>query len=332
MRVAVVGLAGVGRVHVDRWSRSDKANLVAVCDIQPEIAQDTADRMGVASYLSVHNLLDSARPDAISVCTPPKSHLPIASAAARRGVHVLVEKPMASSVADCRAIIDACAENGVTLLVGHKKRFVPTIVRLKSLTEGELGRIRFMLHRYPHPWLSDKDWFWQEDDGGGPILENAVHAADTLGFLMGDVERVFAEGDSFFAESRAPQINCAAWTLRFVDGGIATVGSGMVSMPAFSFEDFYAATDAGIAEISGSFDNPNRLRWGIRSAPSNATDEVLDADPFALEIDHFIESIRSKTTPIADGVAGMKAVAICRAVKLSAVRREPVTIAEMLAV
>ncbi|MBC8459211.1 MAG: Gfo/Idh/MocA family oxidoreductase [Deltaproteobacteria bacterium] len=193
------------------------------------------------AYTSAEEMMDSEELDAVSLCTPPKTHYPLTKLAAERGIHVLCEKPMASSVEDCRKMIDVCEKNNVTLMIGHKKRFVPPLVRLKELTEGEFGQINYMIHRYPHPGMSNKDWFWAEDDGGGPILENAVHAADILGYLMGDVERVYAEGDTFFAKERKPQIDCAVYTLRFSSGAIATVGAGMVSMGSFSFEDFRLA-------------------------------------------------------------------------------------------
>jgi len=213
------------------------------------------------------------------------------------------------------------------LMVGHKKRFVPVLVRLKELAEGELGTIRYMLHRYPHPGMSNKDWFWQEDDGGGPILENAVHAADTLGFLMGDVERVYAEGGTFFAPHRKPQIDCAVYTLRFKNGSVATVGAGMVSMQGFNFEDYYIANENGVAEVSGRFDSAEVLRYALRSDPKNVHEEKYpDADAFTAEIQHFIECSKTGAEPRASGEAGKKAIAICRAVKKSHEIGEPVEV------
>jgi predicted dehydrogenase len=330
MRVVAIGLAGVGRKHVETWKRIADVELVGVCDVIADVATDVGSRAGVPAYTNVETMFNAVRPNAVSLGTPPKTHLALTRFAAERGAHVFCEKPMASSVADCRAMIETCAERGVTLMIGHKKRFVPTIVRLKELTEGDLGSIEYLIHRYPHPGMSERDWFWAEDDGGGPLLENAVHAADTLGYLMGDVERVFAEGGVFFARKRAPQLNCAVYTLRFVSGSIATVGAGMVSTPAFNFEDFYAVSENGVAEVSGGFDNPNHLRYGYRATPRDAVEETLDADPFLLEMEHFVACARANRVPRADGDAGMKAVAVCRAVKLSAQRVEPVYVSELL--
>ena len=330
MKIAVIGLAGVGRAHINRWKAIEDAELSAVCDIVPEIAQEAGRKNNLSAYTSAEEMMDSEELDAVSFCTPPKTHYPLTKLAAERGIHVLCEKPMASSVEDCRKMIDVCEKNNVTLMIGHKKRFVPPLVRLKELTEGEFGQINYMIHRYPHPGMSNKDWFWAEDDGGGPILENAVHAADILGYLMGDVERVYAEGDTFFAKERKPQIDCAVYTLRFSSGAIATVGAGMVSMGSFSFEDFYAANENGVAEVSGPFDNANLLKYAFRKSPKDLKEKRYeDVDAFRSEMEHFLSCIRTGDVPRANGEAGMKAVAICRAVKLSAEKNEPVEISEL---
>ncbi|MBD3182887.1 hypothetical protein GF312_11390 [Candidatus Poribacteria bacterium] len=327
MRIAVIGLAGVGRIHVEKVNSMKETELTSVCDIIPEIAIKTGEKFGVKAYKSAEEMLDKGKPEGVILATPPKSHYPITKMSAERGIHVLAEKPMASNVEDCQRMIQVCKENGVTLMVGHKKRFVPVLVRMKKLIDGEFGQIQYMIHRYPHPWLSDKDWFWREDDGGGPILENAVHATDILGFLMGDIERVSAEGGTFFAPHRKPQIDCAVYTLKFRSGAIATVGAGMVSMPAFNFEDFYMANENGVAEISGQFDSVENLRYSFRSKPDEINEEKYpDADAFANEIRHFMECSETGKKPVASGEAGMKAVAICRAVKKSAESGKPVYI------
>ena len=327
MRVAVIGLAGVGRAHVDRWAENPNAELVSVCDINRQIADEFASEYEVKGYTSTEEMLDTEDLTAISICTPPKVHLALTRLAAAGGIHVLCEKPMASTVSDCQEMINVCRSAGVVLQIGHKKRFIPPLLRLKELTEGDFGPIQYMVHRYPHPGMSNKDWFWAEDDGGGPILENAVHAADILGFLMGDVERVYAEGGTFFAPHRKPQIDCAMFPLRFKSGAIGVVNAGMVSMGSFSFEDFYVANANGVAEVIGRFDSAETLRYSFRDDSETLEEENYpNFDSFRAEIEHFIECIQTGSEPRASGEAGMKAVAICRAVKRSAEIGEPVVL------
>ncbi len=327
MKLAVIGLAGVGGVHVQKVSSMENAELVCVCDVVQGIADDFSKRYNVKAYYDAEKMIAEEKLDGVILATPPKSHFPLTKMSAEKGIHVLAEKPMANYVDSCQKMIDVCKANNVTLMVGHKKRFVPALLKLKELSEGELGAIKYMIHRYPHPWMSPKDWFWAEDDGGGPLLENAVHAADILGFLMGDVDTVYAEGDSFFAEQRKPQLNCAVYTFRFKSGAIATVGAGMVSIPALNFEDFYVATDNGVAEVSGSFDSADKIKFAFRSEPNKLHEESYPGfDSFKAEIEHFIECAKSGKEPVASGEAGKKAVAICRAVKKSAEIGEPVKV------
>jgi predicted dehydrogenase len=315
LRVAVVGLAGIGRVHVRLLSSREDAELVGVCDLSPaalEAAETTAPRFG-----DYARLLEEARPEAVLLATPPAAHLSLTRQAAERGIHVFAEKPMAETVASAQGMIDACAAAGVTLMIGHKKRYVPALARLKSLLEGELGPARFVIHRYAHPGRSEKDWFWREADGGGPLRENAVHAADLLRWLCGEVERVEGEGDFLTFEDRAPQLNCAVLTLRFRSGAIGTLAAGMVGSPPFLEEDFWVATEAGVAEVRGPFDNPNSLRWCLRSDRKERV-ESFEGDPFSLELDEFLDCVRTGRTPLTNGQEGMGSLELCERWKTAA--------------
>ena len=323
MRVGVIGLAGVGRTHINKWS--EIAELVRVCDLDSTVLAQVTKSCQINGYTNAEQMLDQEDLQAISVCTPPKSHLSITRQAADRGIHVLCEKPMASTVGDCQAMIDICSRQSVVLQIGHKKRFLPAIQRLKEISEGDFGPIQYMVHRYPHPGTSSRDWFWAEDDGGGPILENAVHAADILGFLMGDVTRVYAEGGNLLATGHRSQIDCAVYTLRFASGAIGVVNAGMVSTSQFNFEDYYAATSAGVAEVKGKFDSADTIRYSFRSHPDQVEEQGFpNFDAFRAEMEHFVDCIKTGAEPLADGHSGMKAVAICRAVKQSSATGTPI--------
>jgi len=303
------------------------AQLACVCDTNSEILREAREQAGVPGYPDVEAMFGAEELDAVSICTPPASHGPITAAAAERGAHVLCEKPMANSVENCQTMIDVCDSAGVVLMIAHKKRFLPAVARLKELIDGSLGAVRFMLHRYPHPGMSEKEWFWSEEDGGGPILENAAHAADLIRYVAGDVENVSAEGDSHLAPERSPQINCATYTVRFASRAIGCVGAGMVGCPGMSFEDLYVATDAGVAEVSGRFDNADTLRHVLRSDPRSVQTETFEgADPFELEMAHFIHCIESGAKPLTSGEEGLKAVELCLAVKQSARAGTPVCV------
>lgn len=330
MRVksAVVGLGWVGRKHLETYTKLSNVQTVGVCDSNESLAREVAEEAGVPFWTDARKLLDEARPDVVSLCTPPASHLPNTEDCAGRGIHTLVEKPMASTVEQCDRMIEVCSKAGTTLMIAHKKRFLPVVQRLKELTQSELGEIKFCIYRYPHGGLSQKDWFWDEDDGGGPILENACHATDLLRYLIGDVVRVYAEGANLYAKERAPQIDGATFTLKFRNGAIACAGAGMISMPGFSDEYFFGTTELGALEMWGSFDSPTYLRYALRSKPDHPALLQASDDAFELEIEHFLQCCADGRDPVTNGEEGREAVRICRAIKESASTAKPIRIEE----
>ncbi len=325
LRIAVVGVGGVGRMHVRKFEEMEQFELTAICDIDAEVLEASGGDTSAEAYSSAEEMLEKHDMDAVSLCTPPKGHLAQTQMAAEAGVHVLCEKPMASTVEQCEGMMAACRETGVTLMIAHKKRFLPVVVRLKELMDGPLGPMSYMLHRYPHPGMSQKDWFWDEEDGGGPVLENAIHAADLIRHLMGDAETVSAEGGTLFAPQRAPQLDCAVYTVRFASGAIGTVGCGMVSTPKMSHEDVFLAGENGVAEIGGSFDNADRLVYVLRSDAGEVHEETFpDSDPFRAEFEHFYECVEEEREPLTSGAEGREAVRLCLAVKEAVRTGQPV--------
>ena len=113
LRVAVIGL-GIGRTHADRYARLAGTEPVAVCDLDGEPARRVAGQYGCAAHDDPARLLEAARPQAVSLGTPPAVHPTLTALCARRGVHVLAEKPMASTVEGCEAMIAACQRYGGT--------------------------------------------------------------------------------------------------------------------------------------------------------------------------------------------------------------------------
>ena len=316
MRVGVVGL-GVGRRHVELFGAAEGAEVAAVCDVDEAAVDQVAAACGAAGYTSYEAMLDAEELDAVSLCTPPKLHAPMTEQAAARGLHVLCEKPMAPSVADCQRMIDACAAAGVTLMIALKKRFAPMYDRIRELCAGERplwARARFALGRV------DKDWFWAEGDGGGPLLENSVHMVDILRCLMGDVVRVTAEGGTLFMAHRAPVADAAAATLKFASGGVAALGIGYGCEWSMAKEEVLLATPSMVFELQGGFDRADQLRYCCRDHPDHVHTETA-AQPyhggFPEEIAHFIRCVADGAPPLADGVAGRESARICLAIKQS---------------
>jgi len=325
VRVGIVGL-GIGRRHVELFLRTPGAQVAAVCDVDKAALAEAAQKHGVMSYTSYSDMLDCEELDAVSLCTPPSLHAPMTEEAARRGLHVLCEKPMAPSVADCQRMIDACEAAGVGLMIALKKRFAPQYCLVRELCAAEAGQplwacARFALGRV------DKDWFWSEDDGGGPLLENSVHMVDILRCLMGDVVRVSAEGGTLFLADRAPVADAAAATLRFASGGVAALGIGYGCEWSMAREEVLLATPKMVFELQGGFDRADELRYCFRDNPGVVHTKTAEAPyegGFPEEIAHFVSCVADDLPLLADGVAGRESVRVCLAIKESIRTGEPV--------
>lgn len=323
LNAAVIGL-GIGKEHARALAAMDGVRLCAVADLDLDLARRIAAERGARAYGSGAELLAGEALDLVCVCTNPRTHLPLTQDAAGRGVHVFCEKPMASSLAHCDGMILACRTAGVKLMVGQKKRFLPAFRLVKEKLEGEWGPARWCLMRYALGRVG-RPWFWQEDDGGGPLVENSVHMFDMMRFLLGEPVRVYAEGGNLFNAQWEPQLDTACVTVRFAGGAIAAIGCGQASEWFFASEGTYLSTDHALVEVTGPFDNPDRVRFARRDDPGSVCELPQPRqDAFNLELSHFVECLRTGAEPACTGEDARGSIAVCLAVKESIRRGQPV--------
>jgi len=318
VRIAVVGL-GVGRVHVRTLAEQvQEADLVAVCDVNADVAKETSAACGAEAFTDYEALLERARPEAVVIATPPRFHAEQALLAAERGIHVFCEKPMAPTEPDCERMIEAAARHGVTLMIGFKKRFYPCYRFIREQVRDSGAPIRWATLRFALGRV-EKDWFWDEADGGGPLVENAAHAFDLLRFLMGEVRELHAVGGNLFTPHRAPQIDAAGVLLTFADGAVAALGLGYGSEWPLAGEELALASAEMVFELGGRFDNPDSLRYARRDCPEEVcTAEVGPLEhTFAPELQHFLDCVGGRAACEASGEDGLAALRIALAAKRS---------------
>jgi predicted dehydrogenase len=196
IRVGVVG-TGVAALtgHLPALSASARFAVVGVADVDPDRLADAARRFDVGGcFATAGELLDEAGPDAVVVATPPQSHLALGEELLRRQVHVLMEKPLARTPPECRRLVDAARSAGVTVAVGHEKRFHPTLAHAGELLR--LGTIGEPFHVGVH-WASNAkldpellvpdgfrpgyEWRWRDPSvGGGLVQDHLPHYVDLL--------------------------------------------------------------------------------------------------------------------------------------------------------
>lgn len=199
LKVGLVGAGGISGAHLPAYQEfSDQVKLVAVCDVIEAAAKLRATEMGNVPYFTdVQQMLLEVDLDAVDICTIHDQHAPVALAAIQAGKHVLVEKPMACSMAECRAMVEAADRAGVTLMVAQMQRFSPAYRGVKQLLDtGELGPIRAVrmdaMQNGPEG-LRHNSWLLDGvRAGGGIVISVAVHKIDLMRYLIGDVKRVSA--------------------------------------------------------------------------------------------------------------------------------------------
>ncbi|MDQ0973682.1 UDP-N-acetylglucosamine 3-dehydrogenase [Neobacillus niacini] len=195
LRVAVIGCGSIAQHrHLPEYKSNKNVEIVAVCDINEERALAVAEKYDVKAYTNYQELLSSGSVDAVSVCTPNYLHAPISIAALNAGLHVLCEKPMATSKQEAEEMIAAANESGKKLMIGHNQRFVPSHQKARKLIEsGEIGKIYSFRtsfgHGGPEGWSVDgkESWFFQKEKAFvGAMGDLGVHKTDLLRYVLGE--------------------------------------------------------------------------------------------------------------------------------------------------
>lgn len=231
LRVAVVGTGHwAADVHIPGL-RAVGAQVVAVCGRRDERRREVARRFGIPQdFADWRKMLDQVEADAVSICTPNDLHAPIAIAAAKRGLHIACEKPLATTVADARAAYDAA--RAVITMVGFSHRFVPAAQFLKEMIEsGDLGHIYHVFAHMLQGWLVNPEnpAGWRLDRaqaGGGTLADLGSHLLDLVTWYAGDIARICGHLKTFVSERPAPQGGRVAVDVDDAASALAEFASG----------------------------------------------------------------------------------------------------------
>jgi predicted dehydrogenase len=215
VRIGIIGCGGISETHIAAMRQIPEFEIVAGCDIKPERLELMKSKYGItALYEKWDDLLAEVKLDAVSVCTPNGVHAPATIAALNAGCHVITEKPMAMSPAECKAMIAAAKANKRKLVVGFQFRYHPTSQMLVRAREaGEFGDIMFVkcqaLRRRGIP-----NWgvFGQKElQGGGPMIDIGVHVIEMAHYVMGSPKPVAASGNCWTFMGNKPADTVSVW-------------------------------------------------------------------------------------------------------------------------
>lgn len=341
VRIASIGGGMIGQVHVKAASGLEECEYVALCD--GDAGRKTlADQYGAAFYTDSLTMLEQEKPDGVIVAVPNDLHESVGRQCAERGVHIMMEKPIAPSAESAQRLIDAAHKHQVKLLVAHHRRFNPLIEAAREIIQsGELGSIVGLSGLWS--MYKPDEYFeagpWRKQKGGGPILINAIHEIDDLRHMVGEIDRVYAEVSS---KTRGFEVeDTISISLRFKDGTPASlfmsdaapsIWAYEVSMgenPFFfpAHEDFYQILGT---KASLSFPSMRKVFYA-EGEPKGwqhpLTVEHLDystADPYPRQIAHFCRVIEGLEEPRTTGEDALRTLEVTMALAQSGAENRPI--------
>ncbi len=312
--VAVIGAGVIGKTHIDTLARMDGVQLSALVDPAPA-GRALAEANGVPCLPDVTALIDSGLAQAAIVATPNETHLPVSEALMKAGIPVLLEKPVAESLASALRLITVAEETGVPLLIGHHRRHNPIIrAAHAAIHAGRIGDL--VMATVTCALAKPASYFdagWRRAPGvGGPLLINLVHEIDLMRHFFGEIATVQAISSN--ARRGFAVEDTAAVALTFKRGGLATLcisdaatgpwawdltaGENLVRFPAHPVSaHHYAGSRAGLSLPDLTLWEPDgEPDWTRKLKPSVLA--VAAADPYEAQIAHFATLVRDGGAPL----------------------------------
>ena len=329
--IAIVGCGNISSAHITSYLQfSNRCKIVALVDIYPEKAQKKKDDHNLtdAAVFSSHQelLASDLEIDLISNCTPPYVHAEISINCMNKGVNVLVEKPMATCLAECDAMIEAQKRNNVMLACGAQNRFNNSISKLKKLADsGIAGKVR-CAHVDSLWWRGHcyYDLWWRgtwEKEGGGPTLNHAFHQIDQINWIQQKlpIEVTAVMNNVMHDNSECEDLSFAI--LRYDDGALANITSSVVhhggkqSIVLQCENAKIAAPFSVAAEKSkpNGFGEPNdQLVQEITDMYNSMEDSPHEG--FVGQINNILSALETGAKPLVVGEDGRKTVELITAI------------------
>jgi predicted dehydrogenase len=317
--IGVIGAGLIGRKHLRKISEQPDYDLVGIADVNVDAVAGEFPKTRV--FADYRKLLDEARPQAVIIASPNQLHAETGIECARRGIHILIEKPVTDTLRTAAALMAEVRKGGIKSLVGHHRRHHLQVRTLKALLgEGRIGDVVGV----SAIWATHKpaDYFeiapWRTEPGGGPILLNLIHEIDFLRFTVGEIVAVEAAASNrqrgFAVEDTAAaliEFECGALGTFFIsDNAVSpwTTEQGVGESPEFPFS---GQSNYRFMGRRGAIEFPELVQW-TQAGGAQDWNQPIQAqrihaptiDPYAAQLDHFRDVIRGTVPslqPVEDG-------------------------------
>jgi predicted dehydrogenase len=300
VRIGIIGAGGISDTHVRAARGIDGVSVVAVCGANAQKTRALAESAGAVAYGELDAFLSHPM-DMVAIGSPSGLHADQAIAAVRRGLHVLVEKPLDINTRKVDSLLEEAGRAGVSVGVFFQDRMQPEVVALKAqLDAGDIGTPLFGLGQVR--WYRPPEYYghsrWRGTwalDGGGALMNQGIHTVDLLVWLLGTVTRV--TGRTATRLHNIEVEDTAVAMLEFANGAVATIEATTAAFPGFPRR----------VEITGT---KGSLVYEDPARPA----VVGDATPHRRVLEDFIEAVRTGRKPAADGTEGRRSVAVIEAI------------------
>jgi UDP-N-acetyl-2-amino-2-deoxyglucuronate dehydrogenase len=337
LNFALVGCGRISKRHLDLLGQGKISNsrLAAVCDVVAERAAAAGRAYSVPFYTDMHRMMQSEPIDAVAVLTESGRHAEHVIALAPYKKHVMVEKPMALTLADADRMIAACDRAGIKLFVVKQNRFnVPVMKLREALEAGRFGRL--VLGTVRVRWCRTQAYYdqdawrgtWAMD--GGVLANQASHHIDMLEWMMGEVDSVFALGATALVKIEAE--DTAVVALRFANGALGVIEATTATRPKDLEGSISILGEHGSVEIGGFA--VNQLRSWNFTHPLPGDDEVMEKysvnppDVYGFGhhayYEHVVHCILHDQRHLVDGLEGRKSLELITAIYESIETERPV--------
>ena len=338
----IIGCGMIAGFHARAIKDLRGAKVVACYDAVPAAADRLAQAIGCTAFHRLEDLLADPKVTVVTIGTPSGAHMEPAVAAARAGKHVIVEKPLEITLARCDRIIRECAAAGVKLSAIFPSRFHDSSIELKrAIEQRRFGRLTlgdaYVKWFRPQSYYDSGAWrgTW-ELDGGGALMNQAIHSVDLLNWLMGPVEEIRAQTGTL-AHQRIAVEDTAVATLRFAGGALGVIEASTAAYPGYlkRLEIHGDEGSAGMEEediVKWDFAKKNRRDAGIlaqmgqrKSTGGGASDPAaIGYHGHARQFADVLDSIAKDRPPAIDGAQGRASVEIILGIYKAAETGRPV--------
>lgn len=334
IKIAIIGSGKLGQRHAKIYSSFPNVDVVAICDTNKKLAQHCASKFSCKEFTSSETLLKNIDFDAASICTPNGIHLEPSIDLIKQGKHILVEKPLATTITDCKKIISQSKKQGIVLMTGHTHRFYPCNVKLKKIIKsGGLGAVKIITDYSLLPYKIDASsskigkWNFQKSIGGG-IIFDSVHFIDRIRWWF-DTEFDYVNSLAMgkIRNNSKTEEYCFI-TFRLKNG---IIGSLLPIGPSLGSYDANVSIVGTMGNLSMKFGEEIRLgtkKWKNidfkgKSSPQSREHIMMG---FRSEIKEFIDSIKQKREPSVTGEDGLKSIKVVQAIFDSYKKKRKITL------